>query len=128
MAGKLGAIFSLGKLQCSPYVLIMPVSHPPAHQYPGKCRTLRDAAVDGQVITLRCNVCRRKAHFLASDLLDIVGPDWPMHEPVLPCHKHGREYVDMRARLPRQQDLGKLPVRRPAKLIQTWKTVMLGDG
>lgn len=105
----------------------MPVSRPPARPYPGKFRTLRDAANDNMIVTLRCSLYRRKVHFLAADLVNIVGPDWPMHEPVLPCHKHGREYVDMRARLARPEDLGKLPVRRPAKLIQTWKTVMLGD-
>jgi hypothetical protein len=28
---------------------------------------------------------------------------------------------------PNAEDLGHVPVRRPGRVIQTWKTVMLGD-
>jgi len=106
----------------------MPASIPPVREYPGKpFRKMKDAAQYHQVITLRCNLCHRRMSYLASDLVDIVGPDWPVHRAPFPCHKHGREYVDVKVWSPSSEDLGRVAIRRPARVIQTWKTVMLGD-
>jgi len=88
---------------------------------------MRDAAADHQVVTIRCNLCHRSMNYLASDLLTFVGPDWPVNHAPFACHKHGREYLNVRVWSPTSEHIGRIPVRRPAKVIQTWQTVMLGD-
>lgn len=69
---------------CSLFVLTMPASNPPIRAHLGKpFRTMKDAALSHQVLTLRCNLCRRRVTYLASDLVEIVGHDWPLHIPRL---------------------------------------------
>ncbi|WP_298938018.1 hypothetical protein [uncultured Ruegeria sp.] len=106
----------------------MPASNPPIRAHPAKpFRTMKDAARSHQVLTLRCNLCRRRVSYLASDLVEIVGADWPVHIPPFACHKDGSEYVQVEVWNPRAEDIGRVPVRRPGRVIQTWQTVMLGD-
>ncbi|MEO3414072.1 hypothetical protein AAFO92_05380 [Roseovarius sp. CAU 1744] len=108
---------------------VMPVSFPPVRPHPGKpFHRLKDAARLCQVMTVRCNLCHRKTNFLASDLIKVVDPDLPAHQPPFPCSRcKTTEYINVRLRVPDATEIGKLPIRRPDRIIQKWRTVMLGD-
>jgi len=106
----------------------MPASRPPIRAHPGKpFRTLADAAGDNQVMTIKCNLCRKKISFIASDLVAVVGPDWPVHIPPFGCSKCGKEYINVEFWRVQPEHLGRVAVRRPFKLVQKWRTEMLGD-
>lgn len=108
----------------------MPESHPPARRYPGKYHRLKDAAALGQLIVVRCSLCRRSATYLAADLVAIIDPAHDASEPPFNCSKCGKaDYMRVTLRLPAAGDWGSLPVRRPGplKVTQTWRTVKLGD-
>lgn len=108
----------------------MPESNPPARRYPGKYHRLRDAAEIGQLIVVRCSLCRRSATYLAADLVTMMDPFRDAQEPPFTCSKCGRrDYLRVTLRLPEAGDWGSLPVRRPGpvRVTQTWRTVKLGD-
>ena len=70
----------------------MPVSHPPVRAHPGKpFRTWSDAARDRQVVTIRCNGCRRSENFLAEDFALVFGPEQPVHIPPFACSRCGTQ-------------------------------------
>ena len=49
----------------------MPAGNPPVRPYPGKpFRTYGDAAEAGQLVTIRCGLCRNKRHYFAADLAE----------------------------------------------------------
>ncbi|MFS4583773.1 hypothetical protein [Phaeobacter sp. C3_T13_0] len=107
----------------------MPASTPPVRAHPAKpFRNLRDAARDGQLVVLRCTLCRRCVHYLANDLAEVVGDKHPVHIPPFPCSKcRTAEHVTITCRSPHPGDLGQIMVRRPAGWKRIWKTVPLGD-
>ncbi len=93
----------------------MPVSFPPVHPYPGKYRTLGDAARDNLLIVLRCNGCHRKVNFLASDLAEVIGKTHYAHVPPFKCSRcETDEYIDVSARYLDTKERGRTIVRRPA--------------
>ncbi|WP_162791864.1 hypothetical protein [Sulfitobacter sp. DFL-23] len=104
----------------------MPAGRPPIHPHPGKpFRTIADAANEGCLLLVRCNLCRRSIYFLASDLLTVIDPKHPLHLPPFPCSRCSKiEYVEIKERWPRADDYGHLKVR---KLVQVWKTDKLGE-
>ena len=107
----------------------MPAGHPPIHPHPGKpFRTIRDAALDGQIIEVRCNGCRKRVNFLAEALCKVIDPKHPVHLPPFPCARcRTTEFINVKAKTPVADEVGKLVVRRPARLIQTWRNAMLGE-
>ncbi len=109
----------------------MPESYLPIRAHPAKpFRTIKDAADDGQLLVLKCNLCRRTTYFLAIDLLTIIDPKHPVHIPPFPCGRcKTREYVNVKIHHPNPGDYGQLPVRRPGKIvrIQKWRNVKLGE-
>lgn len=106
----------------------MPESFPPVHPYPGKYRTMADAAKEGLIVTLRCNRCRRTVNFLAWDLVEIIGPKHYLHVPSFPCTRCGTiEYVAVAVKTAKREDLGNMIVRRPAGTVQLWRNETLGE-
>lgn len=109
----------------------MPDIHRPSRAYPGKREfSLADAAKIGQLVKMRCNLCRRTVYFLASDLAIIVGPDHPARAVPFPCSRCRKaDYIDVKLHTPSADDFGYLLVRRPGavKRTQTWRTMRLGD-
>jgi hypothetical protein len=107
----------------------MPAGHPPIRAHPAKpFNTLADAARNGQLIVQRCNLCRRRINYLATDLIGVADPKHPTHIPLFPCGKCGtNEYVSIRVESAGADKIGKVVIRRPGKLVQKWRTVMLGD-
>jgi hypothetical protein len=108
----------------------VPESNPPARPYPGKHHRLKDGAAIGQLVTVRCSLCRRAATYLAADLATLLDPVRDASEPPFTCSKCGRtDYLRVTLRLPEAGDWGSLPVRRPGpvKVTQTWRTVKLVD-
>lgn len=91
---------------------------------------LKHAAEDGRLLFCRCTLCFRSVWYLATDLVDIKGPDWDPHLPPFKCSKCGKdEFIHVSIRLPQEGDIGRLLIRRPAGIRKTqlWKTVKLGD-
>ena len=98
--------------------------------YPGNTYTLAQAAIDGHLMLVRCNLCRRMVRYLARDLEAILDPRRDALDPPFPCSKCGRtDDVKVKLHLPETGDYGHLTIRRPAgiKHTQLWKTVKLGD-
>lgn len=92
--------------------------------------SLGNAAELGQLLVVRCNLCRRTVYFLASDLLEFFDDMRPAHRPPFACSKcRTMEFMHVKVRSPEPGDWGNLPVRRPAEVvrIQKWRTVKLGD-
>jgi hypothetical protein len=107
----------------------MPERLPPITSHPSKApRTLRQAAEDGMVVELRCNLCRRRVTYLAHDLLRVCSPDHPVHVPPFPCGRcRTTEYVSTRCRIPLLEEYGKLAIRRPLRQVWKWGRSYLGD-
>jgi hypothetical protein len=85
---------------------------------------LSDWAADGRCIRVRCNLCRRTLHFLASDLVTVYHPSTLAHTWRPACSHCGRvDYVSVRSFFPGPDDVGKIMMRRPAghRRIQLWK-------
>jgi hypothetical protein len=51
----------------------MPEPYYKARPYPGQVYQLRHAAAAGQLVVIRCNLCRRGATYLATDLAALLG-------------------------------------------------------
>jgi len=92
--------------------------------------SLGNAAELGQLLAVRCNLCRRTVHFLASDLLEFFDDETPALRVAFPCSRCAtQQFMRVNLRLPDPGDWGNLLVRRPAEVvrIQKWRTVRLGD-
>ena len=90
---------------------------------------LRQAAEEGRLIICRCAYCRRSTAFLARDVLTIWNPETSVLIPpgsCGACHKAG--YMSVTVRMPGQQDIGHLLVRRPAGVrhVQLWRDEWYG--
>ena len=97
----------------------MPATPPSANPY--RNRRLADAARDGMLLTLRCNLCRRVVHFWAADLVPVLGRDHQAHVPPWPCTRCGTiEYVSLRWSIPGAADRAGLTVRRPVGQVLRW--------
>src|SRR5690606_4531347 len=106
----------------------MPQAYP--SHYPGKIHRLRDAAALGQMLVVRCGLCRRMARYLASDLAEILDPSRDALAPPFPCsHCNRSDYIRLALRIPAPGDYGHLSGRRPAGVRTTrlCRTVRLGD-
>lgn len=99
---------------CKPYVLYAfshaqrstTITAHPAKPLP----CLADAAKDGQLLLVRCNMCKRSHHFLAADLLAFLNPKHPLHRPSFPClYCRSTEYVSMKVHMPRAGAYSRLP-------------------
>lgn len=121
---------------CSHFVLFayisnMPAARPPIRAHPAKpFRTITDAAKAGQIVEIKCNLCRRGMNFMASDLAQVIDPNHPIHIPPFACSKcKTLEYVHIDTRSPSAGDVGRLPVRKLMGQRHTWvwKSSVLGD-
>ena len=106
---------------------------PPWHQshYPGKAHLLKHAAEQGQLVFVRCSRCRRRAIYLATDLVTLLNPERDALLPPFPCSRCGTaNYITVECRVHFSDEVGHLAIRRPGpiKRIQLWRTVKLGDG
>ena len=87
-------------------------------------RRLRDAASEGMLLTVRCNGCRRQVHYLAADLVQVLGWDHEAHvPPPWPCSRcRTSEYLSMRSWLPAASQMAEgITVRRPVGQVTRWK-------
>jgi hypothetical protein len=104
---------------------------PPWHQshYPGKAHLLRHAAAEGQLVFVRCTRCRRRAVYLATDLVTMLSPERDALLPPFPCSRcHTTDYVQVECRVHFSDEVGHLAIRRPSVVRRTvWRTVKLGD-
>jgi hypothetical protein len=85
---------------------------------------LKHLAEEGWVIQYLCRHCRQQTSFLASDVVDIWGPDMMPYEPPHRCGRckvSGR--MEVRFYFPTSADVGSLQLRRPAGLrsVRVWK-------
>lgn len=110
--------YTIERLICSSYVLIMPASRPPAN--PFHAQRLAGAAAMGVLITVRCPFCRRKIHYWAADLVNVLGPDHPLHLAPFPCSRCKTTELDVRWKVPAASDLSGLTVRRPVRQVVRW--------
>ena len=106
---------------------------PPWHQshYPGKAHVLKHAAEQGQLVFVRCSRCRRRAVYLASDLVTLLNPARDALLPPFPCSRCGTtSYITVECRVPFADEVGQLTIRRPGPIrrIQLWRTEKLGQG
>ena len=103
--------------------------HRKPHPY-RKPYSLGQAADDGMLLVVRCNGCRRTLHFLASDLIELLGREPPAEDPPFACARCGNDHLmQVRLRSPEAGDYGHLWVRRPGEIVhvQKWRSVRLGD-
>ncbi|WP_092423562.1 hypothetical protein [Devosia crocina] len=90
---------------------------------------LKHLAEDGWVLIYRCNYCRNETAFLASDVVDIWGPEMKAFEPPQRCGRcRVSGYMRVQHYFPTSIDVGKLRLRRPAgkRSVQVWKWEMYG--
>jgi len=91
---------------------------------------LDKAAREGQLIRCRCKRCHRVVHYIAADLLPILGPQHRAAvDPPFPCRCGEQARIAVECIVPAAGDYGHLEVRRPAgvRQVQLWRTVLLGD-
>lgn len=109
----------------------MPEQHTRSHRHPfNHGRSIADAARDGQIITYKCNLCRRARSFLASDLIQILPSDLDVDCRPFQCSKCGlKDYIQVNITLPEIQDYGHMIIRRLVGIrsVATWKDKKLGD-
>lgn len=106
---------------------------PPWRQshYPGKAHLLKHAAEQGQLVFVKCGRCRRRAVYLASDLMALLGPERDALEPPFACSRCGTpEHIRVDCRVHFSDEVGHLLIRRPGPVRRTqlWRTVKLGEG
>ena len=99
---------------------------------PGNRFTLREAAAQGLMLSLRCSRCRRQpVIFLCSDLVQVLDPAIDCFvPPPFPCSACKTDrYIEVRTRGPEASAVGKLKVRRLAgiKRVPVWRDELLGD-
>lgn len=109
----------------------MPEQYTRSHRHPfNPGRAIAAAAHDGQIITYKCNLCRRSRSFLASDLVKILPADTPVDSRPFKCSQCGlKDYIQVNISLPDIQDYGNLIIRRLVgiRAVPTWKDKKLGD-
>jgi len=117
-------------MKCS-YAPIMPEEYRKYHRHPAKpIRTLQDTANNGQIIAVRCNLCRRVINYLAADLMQVLNPSRPVDVPPFACSRCGTaSYVDVRVKTPSAGDYGHLIIRRLLGMrnVTEWGNRPLGD-
>ena len=99
-------------------------------RYPGKTHLLKHAAEQNQLVTVKCNLCRRAFTYLATDLVRFCDPEQPALTVPFACSKCGTtEFMRVTLGSAMAGDWGNLSIRRPGPVrrIQTWPTVKLGD-
>ena len=65
-------------------------NRPPGYRVRDRPYSLGQAADDGKVIIVNCTGCRKLFHFLASDLVEVLGdPNRPAYDPPFKCSKCG---------------------------------------
>lgn len=91
--------------------------------------TINDLAVDGRLLVVRCNLCRRTTYFLASDLANYYGGKTLLGSMFHRCSKCGKsEYLGVSHRLPDLDDDGALTIRRPRQIWQWRDELYWQDG
>lgn len=109
----------------------MPEQYRKHYRHPAKpLRSLRDGAEDGQIISIRCNLCQRRTNFMAEDLVKVLDPARPIHAPPFPCSKCSTsQYIDVKVTTPYRKDFGRMVVRRLVgqSLRNIWSDKKLGD-
>ncbi len=109
----------------------MPEAYRKIHAHPfQKIRSLDDAAKDGQIIQIKCNLCRRHRNYLASDLAAIAPQGSPADTIPFTCSRCGtKQYMTARFISPEPSDYGQMIIRKLSGIISvaTWKDKRLGD-
>ncbi|UYN98340.1 MAG: hypothetical protein KIT02_10215 [Devosia sp.] len=83
---------------------------------------LKHAAEEGRVIIYTCRACRNETAFLATDVVDIWGPDMMVYEPPSRCGRcKCSGYMSVRFHIPTRFDIGALRLRRPNGVRRLWK-------
>ena len=85
---------------------------------------LKHAAEEGRVIIYRCNACKQETPFLASDVVEIWGPEMQVYQPPASCGQCGVSgRMAVRFYMPTSLDRGVLRLRRPAgqRIVQLWE-------
>lgn len=91
--------------------------------------TIGDLAIDGRLLVVRCNLCRRTTYFLASDLVEYYGPAKLFGSLFQSCSTCGKsEYMSVGHRFPDLDDDGALTIRRPKQIWQWRDEVYWKDG
>jgi hypothetical protein len=99
---------------------------------PGNRFTLREAAAQNLLLSLRCTRCRRRpVIFVAADLVQVLDPGLDCFSPPpFPCSSCGTDrYIEVKARPQEEAAIGKLAVRRLAGIrhVPVWRDELLGD-
>jgi hypothetical protein len=99
---------------------------------PGNRFTLREAAAQGLLLSLKCTRCRRPpVIFLASDLVQVLDPGRDCFQPPpFPCSRCGSDrHIEVAVRPQEAAAVGKLVVRRLQGLrkVAIWGDEKLGD-
>ncbi|RYE11410.1 MAG: hypothetical protein EOP22_00705 [Hyphomicrobiales bacterium] len=99
---------------------------------PSNRYTLREAASQGQILSLRCLRCfRPPVLFLASDLLQVLDPGRDCFiPPPFPCSKCGdSDAIEVKLRPQEEAAVGRLVIRRLShiKRVPVWRNERLGD-
>jgi hypothetical protein len=90
--------------------------------------TLQDLAIDGRLLVVRCNLCRRTTYFLASDLVTYYGPKKLLSSLFQRCSTCGKsDYMHVGHRFPDLDDDGALTIRRP-KHVWQWRDEVYWQG
>ncbi|VVT15993.1 conserved hypothetical protein [Hoeflea sp. EC-HK425] len=117
-------------MKCS-YGRSMPEDYRRHNRHPAKpFRTLQDAAEDGQIISVRCNLCRRLTNYLATDLVEVLNPSRPVDVPPFGCSRCGTaDYIDVCVKTPSTGDYGHLIIRRllGVRTVSEWGNHPLGE-
>jgi hypothetical protein len=113
------------------FLRAMPEEYRKYHRHPAQpIRTLQHAADDGQIIAVRCNLCRRLINYLATDLVEVLNPSRPVDAPPFACSRCGTaSYMDVRVKTPSAGDYGHLIIRRllGVRSVSEWGNRPLGE-
>ncbi len=99
---------------------------------PSNRYTLREAANNGQILSLRCLQCfRPPVLFLAADLVKVLGPGRDCFiPPPFPCSKCGNsEAIEVKLRQQEEAAVGRLVIRWLVRIksVPVWRNETLGD-
>jgi hypothetical protein len=99
---------------------------------PGNRYTVREAASEGLIVSIRCTRCRRPpVLFLAADLAQVLDPGRDcFYPPPFPCSRCGEtERIEVKLRSQDEAAVGKLLIRRLAGIrrVPVWRDELLGD-
>lgn len=84
--------------------------------------SMQHAANLNMVITVRCSGCKREARYLAADLVEIVGREHFLRNPMWPCRRCGTgDFISNTwAPITAQSPQSGVVVRRPVKKVERW--------